>query len=184
MAREDHLVAYAVRVNRQTGWISAIALSLTLTLAGCGSDEPAKPKPTETTDAAAADKAAALDAFTRYWDEKVAIAKSGKVPKDALSTTTIGPVREQELAQLNQDAERGTTRTGAPKFKDQKVTVSGETALVVTCVNTDDWLFILKDGREVSSESGWRQLGRELTNVDDNWLVTGFSPASTKETCP
>ncbi|MEO6605512.1 MAG: hypothetical protein ABIN55_07850 [Aeromicrobium sp.] len=168
-----------------TGWMTALGLSLILALTGCGSDDaPETPKPKTTADAAVADKAAVLDAFSRFWAESVVIANSGKVPKDALQTNATGSLREQELAQLNEDAKRGTTRTGAPKFKDQTVTLSGDTALVVTCVNTDEWVFVLKDGRKLAGKAGWRQLGRELTKVDGKWLVTGSSPASTKDTCP
>lgn len=163
--------------------MTAMVVSMILALSGCGSDDPAKPKPTATTDAAAADKAAALDAFARYWDEKVAITKAGKVPKDALEATAYGTVREQDIARLIQDADHGTTRTGAPQFKDQTVTLSGDTALVVTCVNEDGWPFVLKGGDELPIKAGWTQLGRELTKVEGKWLVTGYSPSSTKKTC-
>lgn len=162
----------------------ALTLSLSLALGGCGSDDQSSlPKSTATTDAAAADKAAALDAFNRYWAEQVTIANSGKVPKDAFETTAIGTVREQDIARLQQDAENGTTRKGKPAFKDQTVTLQGDTALVVTCINSDEWVFVPKDGPELAPDNGWDQLGRELKKVDGNWLVTGFSTTSTKETC-
>lgn len=158
-----------------------------LALAGCGGEEPAQIQPVRTSstvDAAAAEEKAVLDAFDRYWDDQVSIANSGKVPKDALEDSATGPQRENEIARLTRDAEQGITRTGAPKFKDQKVTVTGDTALVVACINDDEWKFTIEDGKTVSPTNGWRQLGRDFTKVDGGWLVTGGSEKSTSETCP
>lgn len=169
-------------------WV-ACALGLAFALAGCsGSSDGAPdvkiPTASATADAAAVEEKAVLDAFERYWDEQVAIANSGKVPKDALKDSATGPQREYEIARLTKDAQKGLTRSGAPKFKDQKVTVTADTALVVTCINDVDWPFTLADGTTPAPPDAWRQLGRELTKVDGAWLVTGGSPENTSETCP
>lgn len=168
-------------------WWAACALGLSLTIAGCGGSAGIPnapiPKSSATTEAAGAEDAEVLAAFGRYYDDLAKVASSGKKPgTDALSKTATAVVREQELTQLTQDVERGTSRSGAPRFKDQTVTVTGDEALVVTCINEDDWPFEA-GGRTISPKSGWVQLGRKLTKVDGQWLVSGYSQESTKETC-
>lgn len=166
----------------------ATACLLALTLTACGGDSSSDPAPapsdSATTPSVDADQKDALAAFDAFWDESVAIANAGVVPKDAFASTANGPYREQMVAQLTQQAEEGTTRRGAPKFKDEKATVDGDTALVVTCINQDGWGLVPKGGEEVAPSAGWTQLGRTLTKFEGVWYVTGASIESTKETCP
>lgn len=127
----------------------AAALALTLTtMSACGTDDPEKPGPsTSTVGIDAAEKQAVLDAFEAFWAEEVAIGRTGEVPEDAFADTAVGVIREDTIAHLNQDIEHGTTREGETAFKDQRVTVRGDEALLITCMNADDWLFVLEDGR-------------------------------------
>ncbi len=164
----------------------ACALALVLSVAGCGGDtEPDQPVPTvtnATTDSAEADEQAAIDAFTRFWDESVAIANSGDVPQDAFAETAFGAIREAEITERTQEAEQ-SQRVGEPEFKDQTATITGDRALVVACVNFDEWGFKVGDADPIFPMQGWQMLGRELTRVDGAWLVSGYSPSSTRDEC-
>jgi len=159
--------------------------ALVATSGACGGNDPDDPTPTTSTaDPGADQKQEVLDAFGAFWDEQVAIGRTGKVPQDAFADTAVGVIREDTIARLNQDIEHGTTREGEPEFKDQRVTVRGDDALVIACMNADDWRFVLKDGRKISADAGWVQLARKLTKVEDRWLVSDFADEYTQEECP
>lgn len=126
---------------------------------------------------------AAVEAFTRYWDEAVAIANAGRVPQNAFVTTATGVLREQEITRLARDARRGATRTGEPELTQHRVSVSGDFAVVVACINEDDWTYSLPGREPIHPDSGWWTVGRELTKVDGEWLVSDYSPASSRDSC-
>lgn len=178
---------YAVAMNRGGRWLVAGVVLLTLGLSGCGGDDDTgndlpKVEPTSA-DTTAADEKAVVDAFTAYWDEKVAVSNSGTVPGNAFATTATGAVLEDDVTRLSRDAEEDTKRVGAPKFKEHRATVDGDQATVVVCVNQDQWGFVV-DGRDpIYSSEGWGMLGRELTRIDGAWLVSGYSTENTRDEC-
>lgn len=154
------------------GWVLALAV-----LAGCGVDDTA---PTASNDVEAQ---AAIAAFTRYWDEAVAIANTGRVPRNAFAMTVTGPLRDDEVERATRDAQAGVTRVGAPEFRDHRATIDGDSAVVVVCINEDDWAFVLPDHEPRRPHDGWRMLARELTRVDGVWLVSDYSPVSSRDSC-
>lgn len=146
---------------------------------GCGSDD-VEPASSPSLDL---DERAAVETFARYWDEAVAIANAGRVPPEAFATTATGLLREDEIARLTRDAEAGTTRTGSPEFRRYRVTVSGDAAVVVACINEDAWTYSVRGRAPLRPDSGWRTLGRELTRIDGEWRVSDYSPESSRDSC-
>lgn len=174
-------------MDRGGRWLVAGVLLLTLGLSGCGGDDGSgqdlpkvEPTSAETT---ASDEKAVVDAFTAYWDEKVAVSNSGKVPQDAFATTATGAVLEDDVTRLSRDSEADTKRIGAPQFKEHRATVDGDKAIVVACVNQDQWGFVVEGRDPIYSSEGWGMLGRELSRVDGAWLVSGYSPDNTRDEC-
>ena len=159
-------------------------LAGSLLIGGCGTgdgdDEPStapSAPPTSVTDDSSV--AAVITAFDAYWAELVSVANSGRVPPDAFATTATDPLRSDQIARLSRDAEAGAKRVGAPEFKDRSATITGDTALVVACINEEGWTFVEPDAKPQRGKNGWRRVGRELTKVDGRWLVSDYSPDST-----
>lgn len=161
--------------RRRRAWLAG-TLTITL-LAGCRADDGGLRVATDV------ESRAAIAAFSRYWDEVVAISNAGQVPQNAFVTTTTERLRRDEIARATREAQDGVTRTGAPAWKDHRATVDGDEAVVVACINEDDWAFELPDGETRKPDDGWRMLGRELTKVNGEWLVSDYSPASSSDSC-
>jgi len=171
-------------MDQRGRWWAAAVLVGSVLIGGCGTgrtdDEPStapSAPPTSATDESA-DVAAAIDAFDAYWAEVVSIANSGRVPPDALATTATDPLRSDQIARLTRDVEAGAKRVGAPEFKDESATITGDTALVVACIDEDGWTYVEPDAKPQRGKNGWRRVGRELTKVDGRWLVSDYSPDS------
>jgi len=189
-------------MDRRGTCIVGLVLTAALSLSACGGggEDPvpspttstttsaspsatATPSPTPTYDEAA-EIAAAIAAFDRYWDEVLAVSNAATVPPDAFSTTATDPLRSDQLARLRRDKKAGLKRAGAPVFKDQAATVTGDAAVVVACVNEEGWAYVEPDSHPVRGKVGWRMIGRELTKVAGTWLVSDYSPDSARKSCP
>lgn len=155
------------------------AALLTLLLAGCSAgDDPGQPTAEPTTTSTSVptstptpdEQAAVLDVYYRYWDATVA-AQRGNPDPELFADNATGSLVEEELAQARYYQEYGIVREGEPTFSQVGVTVSGDAATVVACVDQSAW-----DVREATGEAlGVYAMATELSRLAEGWRVVTAS---------
>ena len=93
----------------------------------------------EPTDDAAAEEAAILDVYRRFWAANVA-AEGGNPDPMLYEGIAGGPAVEVELAIARQYQEQGIVKEGEPSFSEVTVVVDGDTARVGACVDHSGWV--------------------------------------------
>ena len=94
------------------------------------------PEPTED---AAAEEAAILNVYRRFWAANVA-AEGGNTDPTLYEGIAAGPAVEVELAIARQYHEQGIVKEGEPSFSEVTVVVDGDTARVGACVDHSGWV--------------------------------------------
>ena len=139
-------------VVRGTRAVGALVVGgvLTAGLVGCTSSaqEPpgltasptvsATPTP-EPTDDTAAEEAAILDVYYRFWAANVAVERGNPDPALYEGIAT-GPAVEVELAIARQYQEQAIVKEGEPSLSEVTVVVDGDTARVGACVDHSGWV--------------------------------------------
>jgi|GEM_PF-1447243 len=133
-----------------------------------------KPSPTPT------DEAAVLAAYRAYWDAVVQ-AEQGNPDRQLFAGVAEGQVVEEEIATAQQYRDLGIVREGAPTFSKETVTVDGDTATVLACVDNSDW-----GVSGVTADPSVPQVlpgGVVLRRTETGWIVTGTQAAPADLTC-
>lgn len=171
------------------------ALIAVAALAGCAGQEPeAAPTPSTVPSPSAtpspepegvdpADEAAVLAAWDSYWAAKTA-ALNGPDPDPALwaGFATDEVVAEHTaLAQSYLDA--GIVFTGAPVVSDTTVTWTGETALVVACVDESGWLGTQNGEPLPPRPQDVHPVAAPVIQVGDQWQVGNGAQVPAGVTC-
>ena len=163
---------------------------LTAGLVGCTSSaqEPpgltasptvsATPTP-EPTDDTAAEEAAILDVYYRYWD--AIVAADGGNPDPALfAGIATGAHVEELIARARQYQEWGVAMEGEPSFSNVTVAIDGEVATVWACVDSSAWVM---PGAETGNFDLVNPGGSRLERIEGAWIVTDSAKPPGDFTC-
>lgn len=137
----------------------------------------ATPTP-EPTDDTAAEEAAILDVYYRYWDATVA-AQRGNPDPTLFADNTRGQLVEEELATAQQYVDLGISRDGEPTISDVLVEADEEAADVWACVDNSTWVVPEAQGESV----GVLPTGLHLELMDGAWFVTDYVTPPADFTC-
>ena len=132
----------------------------------------------EPTDDTAAEEAAILDVYYRYWDAIVAAERGNPAPALFVGIAQGAHV-EEEIAQARQFQEYGIVREGEPAFSNVTVMVDGESALVWACVDNSAWVVPDVETTVKPVQPG----GVRLETIDGSWIVTETSRPPADFTC-
>lgn len=166
---------------------AAVVLLLVGGLAACSSPDPEpyatveaastpSPTPTPTVD----DEPVVLAALQRYWDAEVA-AQAGNTDPAVFAGVAEGPLVEDSLATARQLQSVGLARQGQPTLSKQTVTVDGDTATVLVCVDNSTWTI---PGQTVAEGvSLMVPTSVSFRRVGEDWVVTATAVAPPEFTC-
>lgn len=155
---------------------------LALGVAGCSNDtdEPAgldaTSQPSETSDSTSgqsdADDAAAVEQlYTDYWDAMVA-AENGPSADPALFESIVaGNLVEQKLSTVQQMIDDGQERFGEPEIGEVEVTVDGDTARAIACVDQRPWRVVVQGQTQPPHEVKPAPIGVNAERTDNGWTI-------------
>jgi hypothetical protein len=157
---------------------SLAAVALSVSLAACsGSDSSsgdAKPTATSTVDPKAADEAAAIAVYKKYWAVVVSSENSAKVKTGAFTGVADGSFVEAYINRVDGYADEKFKRVGKPSISDYEASVSGDTATVLACLDEDDWNGKLNGKATDVPNDGPSPVGATATRRDGGWIITAL----------
>ncbi|WP_313406265.1 hypothetical protein [Aeromicrobium sp.] len=158
---------------RKTRFSVVAALSVMLVSAACGgSDDSSDDRPL-VAEAAGADQASAEveDRWSTYWQARIDSENTGELDRGTFARTATGKALETQTRRLRNYGRHGLVRVGAPEFRDVEVRRMDGSAMVLACVNADEWTARV-DGEPWSAQKyGWELTGSVMKQVEGAWLV-------------
>ncbi|MCL3818739.1 hypothetical protein [Aeromicrobium wangtongii] len=157
----------------------AVAAMLVLTmLSACSSgsgDEP-EPEPTATaseTSSTQADEGAVSALYDKFWAARVKAENAAKADPAMFQGIAEGSIVEAFLKKVRDAADIGVTRQGRPTIDQVEVSVTGDTAEIVACLNEDSWEFFGNGEQIDSPDNGPAPVGATAERRAGSWLLTG-----------
>jgi hypothetical protein len=184
---------YAYRVIRTLSARLALASALILTAAGCSPDSPSEPPaPTTHSPSASATPTPSADADTtaltalwdRYW-EASATAYAGPDPNPAIwAGIASDELTTTQVMLVQQYATEGIRYSGAPTTKSLDVSVDGDTAELVGCMDFSAWVPESTTGEDLPARDK-TVYPAELTahHLDGTWILTANNPDPSGSSC-
>ena len=160
-------------VNRVLLVIIATLL-LSGSLSACSGDEssPVATKTTATPDPKAVDTAAVKALYERYWAAMAEAENNADADPKRFATILQGPYGERYLKLVRDYESEGIVREGQAVITDLDVKLNGDSAIVIACVDEDDWLF-KKDGKFLDQPKlGTKPATAEVERSGDGWMIT------------
>lgn len=149
-------------------------LLLSTTVSACSANE--SPRDAKTTAAApdpkAVDTAAVKDVYERYWAAMAEAENNGDADPKLFADILQGPYGERYLKKVRDYEAQGIVREGQAVITDLDVKLNGDSAIVIACVDEDDWLF-KQDGKLMDPPKlGTKPATAEVTRTADGWVIT------------
>jgi len=119
-----------------------------------------------------------LEAYDAYWQASVA-AQRGDPDPQLFSGSTGDALVELELKVARSSQEGGVVREGAPTITAVDVEITGEEALVFSCVDHSTWLMPGAGG----TPPGVVPTTLRMEQVDGAWLVMENVESDPSRTC-
>ncbi len=159
---------------------------MSISLAACSDDDPPpadKPTASATPDPKAADEAAIKKTFDNYWAASTVAENNADPDPKRFAGIFGGSYGELYLKRVRDYKAQGVTRSGQAAISDVKVTLDGDNASVLACINEDDWLF-KQDGKLVKQpKRGTNPISATFERSGANWLLTDFPDAPKDAKC-
>ncbi len=173
-------------MNRTRTSLAAVTASIVLILglSACGGSDdpgskaakepaPAATTPTPTVDPIAADQAAVTDLIQRYWAAIVVSENTASTDPAPFAGLADPKIIEDHLATVATYQDFELLRVGEPAITDIDVTVTGDKAAIVLCLDEDNWRAEVKgkprDGDKKFGNAPW---AARAERVDGAWIVT------------
>ena len=160
-------------VNRVLLVIIATLL-LSGSLSACSGDEsaPVATKTTATPDPKAVDTAAVKALYERYWAAMAEAENNADADPKRFADILEGSYGERYLKLVRDYESEGIVREGQAVITDLDVKLNGDSAIVIACVDEDDWLF-KKDGKFLDQPKlGTKPATAEVERSGDGWIIT------------
>ena len=169
-------------MNFSLGGVKRVLLVITATLllstsvSACSGDKsPLDAKKTATTatpDPKAVDTAAVKDVYERYWAAMAEAENNADADPKRFADILEGPYGERYLKLVRDYEAEGIVREGQAVITDLDVKLNGDSAIVIACVDEDDWLF-KKDGKFLDQPKlGTKPATAEVERSGDGWVIT------------
>lgn len=167
---------------------SLATVTLSISLAACsGSDSSSggdKPSASATTpDPQAADEAAIKKTFDNYWAASTIAENNADPDPKRFAGIFGGSYGERYLKTVRDYRSEGITRTGQAAITNVKVTLHGDTAGILACINEDDWLFKQHGKLLKQPKTGTTPIAASFKRYGENWLLTDFPNAPKDAKC-
>ena len=151
-------------------------LILSTTVSACSGDESlpdANKNPTTAApDPKAVDTAAVKDVYERFWAAKAEAENNADPDPKLFADILQGPYGERYLKKVRDYESQGIVREGQAVITDLDVKLNGDSAIVIACVDEDDWLF-KHDGKLMDAPKlGTKPATAEVTRTTGGWIIT------------
>jgi hypothetical protein len=168
------------RISNARAAVAVLPL-LALLAVGCSSDGggddeltlPGAGTPTaEPTDEPADDVADLEALYSAYWDVMIELENSEEMPGPEIFDGIAGSeLMERQMARVRNIKESGRWRQGEPLVEQVTVEVDGDTAVIQSCVNEDDWEFVYEGETVPLDPQGPKPRVMEADRGEDGWLL-------------
>ncbi|MCV2394554.1 nuclear transport factor 2 family protein [Actinotalea sp. M2MS4P-6] len=138
------------------------------------------PSETATVDPTEDAEAEVLAAYRAYWAATVALF-AGNHDAAVYDGVAQGAIVEENLSQARYYEEYDLVLTGAPTFSNETVTIDGDRATVLACVDNSAW--VPAEGEVTGEIEPVQAGGLVLERIDGTWLATDSTPAPEGFTC-
>jgi hypothetical protein len=157
------------------------AAVLCLAVAGCSDDGAgAEGTPTETpsatvtagpTDDPSADDAAVEATVENYW--RIYVRSQNKLTSSPAMFAGVaeGPLVEQHIAIIRRYEGYGLHRVGSPEISAPQVTVEGDQATSLQCLNEDPWGAVRNGQKQPSPDVGPYPVKFKLEKRAEGWII-------------
>ena len=165
--------------------VIAATLILSTTVSACSADESPRDanKTAAAPDPKAVDTAAVKDVYERYWAAMAVAENNGDADPERFADILQGPYGERYIKLVRDYKAQGIVRTGQAVITDLDVELNGDSAIVIACVDEDDWRF-KKDGQLLEHPMlGTKPATAEVTRTADGWVITDVPEPAADAKC-
>ena len=154
--------------------IVLVTLLSGLMLSACGSDGSDPDLDIGSTKPAADTDVKAITAlYDQYWDLTIQSENSATVDENTFKGVLVGPRLERFGRKIDNYRKQNLKRVGEPAVTDVEVTVTGDTAKILACLNEDKWRAEI-DGKLIPPPEVLGNVGTGATaeRRDGTWILT------------
>lgn len=162
-------------------------LLLSVSLSACSGDESpqnaTKTPTTATPDPKAVDTAAVKALYERYWAAMAEAENNADADPKRFATILGGSYGERYLKLVRDYKSQGITRSGHAVITDLDVKLNGDTAIVLACVDEDDWLFKKDSTLMEQPKLGTKPATAEVERSVKGWIITDVPEPANDAKC-